>query len=75
MLPIPVAFGGAVSVSGFQIGLYDSCRRRFFYTHVVEIGGRRTATPYLLMHDAVRSVAKEIVSHVPSEPARSEVEP
>jgi superfamily I DNA/RNA helicase len=61
-LPIPVVIDGAVSVSGFQIGLYESCQRRFFYTHVLNVGGRRTPTPFLQLHDAVRSVFKEIVS-------------
>ncbi len=61
-LPIPIVIDGAVSVSGFQIGLYESCQRRFFYTHVLNVGGRRTPTPFLQLHDAVRAVFKEIVS-------------
>lgn len=61
-LPIPIEIDGAVSVSGFQIGLYASCQRRFFYTHVLNVGGRRTPTPFLQLHDAVRAVFKEIVS-------------
>ncbi len=60
--PIPIVIDGAVSVSGFQIGLYKSCQRRFFYTHVLNVGGRRTPTPFLQLHDAVRAVFKEIVS-------------
>ncbi|MBR0695342.1 UvrD-helicase domain-containing protein [Bradyrhizobium lablabi] len=60
--PIPIEIDGAISVSGFQIGLYKSCQRRFFYTHVLNVGGRRTLTPFLQLHDAVRAVIKEIVS-------------
>ncbi|MGY3404936.1 hypothetical protein ACVWZV_001049 [Bradyrhizobium sp. GM5.1] len=58
-LPIPIEIDGAVSVSAFQIGLYASCQRRFFYTHVLNVGGRRTPTPFLQLHDAVRAVFKE----------------
>nr|WP_249802359.1 MULTISPECIES: PD-(D/E)XK nuclease family protein [unclassified Bradyrhizobium] len=61
-MPIPIEIDGAVSVSAFQIGLYASCQRRFFYTHVLNVGGRRTPTPFLQLHDAVRAVFKEIVS-------------
>jgi hypothetical protein len=73
MEPVPIVVDGVVSVSGFQIGLYESCRRRFFYTHVVDIGGRRTPTAYTQMHDAVRVVSKEIVSRGPSVPGESEI--
>ena len=61
-LPIPIEIDGAVCVSGFQIGLYESCQRRFFYTHVLNVGGRRTATAFMQLHEAVRAVFKEIVS-------------
>ena len=60
--PIPIEIDGTLSVSGFQIGLYKSCQRRFFYTHVLNVGGRRTLTPFLQLHDAVRAVIKEIIS-------------
>lgn len=72
--PIPIAIDGAVSVSGFQIGLYESCQRRFFYTHVLNVGGRRTPTPFLQVHDSVRAVFKEVVSRGASAPSASEVE-
>jgi hypothetical protein len=60
-------------VSGFQIGLYESCQRRFLYTHVLNVGGRRTPTPFLQVHDAVRAVLKEIVSCGASAPSASQV--
>lgn len=47
--------------SAAQIGLYESCERRFFYTHILQIGGRRKSTPYMLMHDAVRTLFEEFV--------------
>jgi hypothetical protein len=39
----------------------DKCRRRFFYTHVLGIGGHRTETDYMRMHEAARSVVRAIV--------------
>jgi hypothetical protein len=45
-----------------QIALYESCPRRFFYTHVLQIGGRRTATAFMHLHEAVRSVVGTVVA-------------
>jgi len=73
MQPIPIVVDGVVSVSGFQIGLYESCQRRFLYTHVLNVGGRRTPTPFLQVHDSVRAVLKEIVSRGASAPGAAEV--
>ncbi|MEZ6140771.1 MAG: PD-(D/E)XK nuclease family protein [Zavarzinella sp.] len=39
-----------------QLALYQRCPRRFFYTHVLEIGGRRSETSFMKMHDAVQKV-------------------
>ncbi|WP_457998732.1 PD-(D/E)XK nuclease family protein [Klebsiella michiganensis] len=55
----------APSLSGAQISLYESCPRRFFYTHILQIGGRRTPTPFLKMHDAVRNVFQELANTAP----------
>jgi superfamily I DNA/RNA helicase len=52
---------GGLRFSGSQITLYDSCARRFFYTHVLQIGGRRTMTPFMHMHEAVRRVTEAII--------------
>ena len=45
-----------------QIALYESCPRRFFYTHVLQVGGRRTATAFMHLHEAVRSVAELVIA-------------
>lgn len=36
-----------------QISLFERCPRRFLYTHVLRLGGRRTETPFLKMHNVV----------------------
>lgn len=62
--PIPVAVDGALRFSAHQIALYESCARRFFYTHVLGIGGRRTMTAFMQMHEAVRTVTAAIIADV-----------
>ena len=60
-LPLQVAFSGPVSFNAKAISLYESCPRRFLYTHLLEIGGRRQATTFMKMHEAVRSVCQELI--------------
>lgn len=60
-LPIDWAVDGDLKLSGDQVSLYESCPRRFFYTHVLQIGGRRTPTPFSKMHDAVRNVFRDMI--------------
>ncbi|EPF4654373.1 UvrD-helicase domain-containing protein [Cronobacter sakazakii] len=64
-LPVDWVISGDLVLSGAQISLYESCPRRFFYTHILQIGGRRTPTPFLKMHDAVRNVFQELVNTAP----------
>lgn len=59
---IDFSIEGHCNFSAAQIGLYESCRRRFFYTHILKIGGRRKSTPFMLMHEAVRGLCEEFVS-------------
>jgi superfamily I DNA/RNA helicase/Zn-dependent peptidase ImmA (M78 family) len=58
---LDLAVHGVMRFSGEQIALYESCPRRFFYAHVLRIGGRRTESPYMRMHEAVRSVVRGVV--------------
>lgn len=59
---IPIRVTGEIVFSAAQIGLYEKCPRRFLYTHILQVGGRRKMSPYMLMHDAVRNVCQLIVS-------------
>jgi superfamily I DNA/RNA helicase len=61
--PIPLEIDGPVRLRDSQIAMLDKdkCRRRFFYTHVLGIGGHRTETDYMRMHEAARSVVRAIV--------------
>lgn len=61
--PIPLSIGGPIRLRDSQVTMLDKdkCKRRFFYTHVLGIGGRRTETDYMRMHEAARSVVRAIV--------------
>lgn len=60
---IPLDIDGPVHLRDSQIAMLDKdkCRRRFFYTHVLGIGGRRTESDYMRMHEAARTVVRAIV--------------
>lgn len=59
--PIDLVIETGLRFPGYAIGLYQSCERRFFYTHLLQVGGKRTQTPFMLMHDAVRKACAEVV--------------
>lgn len=58
---IELRIDGGLSFKGEQISLYEACPRRFFYTHVLQVGGRRTMTAFMQMHEAVRSIFKAVI--------------
>lgn len=49
-VPLPVVFSGPVSFSAQAAALYESCPRRFLYTHLLQVGG--AATGHRLHEDA-----------------------
>ena len=59
---IELIVDGRLRFGASQIALYESCPRRFFYTHVLQVGGRRTATAFMHLHEAVRVVIDRVVS-------------
>lgn len=59
---IDLVIDGRLSFGTSQIALYESCPRRFFYTHVLQVGGRRAATSFMRMHEAVRSIVDVIIA-------------
>jgi superfamily I DNA/RNA helicase len=58
---INLVVNGGLNFHGEQMVLYEKCPRRFFYTHLLQIGGRRTSTPFMQMHEAVRKVFKDVI--------------
>ena len=55
-LPVSLTIEAGMTLTDFQLALYQRCPRRFFYTHVLGIGGRRSETAFMKMHDAVQRV-------------------
>ena len=58
---VKLAIKGGMSFRGPQISLYESCPRRFFYTHILQIEGRRMASAFMRMHEAVRTVFQAVI--------------
>ncbi|WP_438481202.1 ATP-dependent DNA helicase [Oleiharenicola lentus] len=64
--PIQLEIEGNLRFEDRQISQFEICPRRFFYTHILRVGGRRTTTPFLKMHEAVRAVVGDMVKEGPS---------
>lgn len=58
--PVNLTIEGSFTFSDHQLRLYQRCPRRFLYTHVIEVGGRRTETAFMKLHVAVRKVVDSI---------------
>jgi superfamily I DNA/RNA helicase len=59
--PVAIEAEDGLSFAVTQMSLFESCPRRFFYTHVLRTGGRRVTTPFMRMHEAVQSVTRQLV--------------
>ncbi|WP_407792376.1 UvrD-helicase domain-containing protein [Pigmentiphaga litoralis] len=60
--PIPLVFFGTPRFSSEAVSLYESCERRFLYTHLLQVGGRRRMSAFMLMHEAIREVYRKVVA-------------
>lgn len=60
--PIPVIFSGTPRFSSEAVALHESCGRRFLYTHLLQVGGRRRMSAFMLMHEAIREVYRKVVA-------------
>lgn len=60
---VALTITGPILLRDSQISMLDKdkCRRRFFYTHILGIGGRRTESDFMRMHEAARTVVRTIV--------------
>jgi len=59
---VPLVIEGGLRFTGPQIALYERCPRRFFYAHILRTGRRRTATAFMQMHEAVRTVFQAVIA-------------
>ncbi|RFP10381.1 ImmA/IrrE family metallo-endopeptidase [Duganella sp. BJB488] len=57
-----------------QINLFERCPRRFLYTHVLKLGGRRTETAFMKMHNVVGDVFNWLkTAHEMTAPSEAEL--
>lgn len=47
---------GDLEITDSQLSSFDRCPRRFFYSHVLELGGKRIESPFVQMHSVVYDV-------------------
>lgn len=58
-----------------QVNLFDRCPRRFLYTHVLKLGGRRTETAFMKMHNVVSDVFEWLKAvHETTTPSEAELD-
>jgi superfamily I DNA/RNA helicase/Zn-dependent peptidase ImmA (M78 family) len=60
--PIPIIFSGTPRFSSDAVALYESCARRFLYTHLLQLGGRRRMSAFMQMHEAIREVYRAVIA-------------
>ncbi len=70
--PLPIRIGPPIRITTAQLHLYSRCRRRYLYTHVLSVGGKRTSTTITSMHDIVRSVIDDVAGRQPTSVSASE---
>ncbi|MEX2170732.1 MAG: UvrD-helicase domain-containing protein [Pirellulales bacterium] len=73
-LPVPIKIVGAFAFSDYQLALYERCPRRFLYTHVLEVGGRRTESAFMKLHVAVQHVVDGLSQQLDTQPSLAEIE-
>jgi DNA helicase-2/ATP-dependent DNA helicase PcrA len=57
-----------------QFNLFERCPRRFLYTHVMKLGGRRTETAFMKMHNVVGDVFDWLkTAHAMTSPSEAEL--
>lgn len=72
--PLPIELEGPFSFTDYQLALYERCPRRFLYTHVLDIGGRRSETAFMKLHVAVQEVVDLLTQRSGAMPSFDEIE-
>lgn len=55
-VPLSITRQGRPQWTDIQVNLFERCPRRFLYTHVLRLGGRRAETAFMKMHNVVSDV-------------------
>lgn len=70
---IKLEVDGIARISPSELATYEKCPRRFFFAHVLQVGGRRAESPLMRMHNAVQGVVDELTSRLNDEPSEAEL--
>ena len=71
---VDVAFEGPITFEDTRLGTHGSCPRRFYYSHLLGVGGKRVETTFMKMHEAVQRVVDWVVSKSPEQVDPAEVD-
>jgi hypothetical protein len=71
---VQLTIEGRFVLSEHQLALYQRCPRRFFYTHILGVGGRRNETAFMQLHVAVQKLVDATSSVVGRGPSLEELE-
>ena len=63
---VDLAFEGDIAFADTKLASHASCPRRFYYTHLLGVGGKRVETTFMKMHDAVQMVVDWVVTKEPN---------
>jgi superfamily I DNA/RNA helicase/Zn-dependent peptidase ImmA (M78 family) len=73
--PIAITFGPDWILSDRRLELYQKCPRRFFYTHVLGLGGARKATAFARTHDCLYELIRWMSqARLEGDPAEADAE-
>lgn len=64
---------GVARISPSQLATFDKCPRRFFFAHVLQVGGRRLESAPMRMHNAVQAVVDELTARPDDTPDETEM--
>jgi superfamily I DNA/RNA helicase len=64
--PLAVQFVAPFAVSLTQFEQYGRCPRRFLYTHVLEVGGKRRSNRFTAMHEVVQKTIDRLMADGPA---------
>ncbi len=64
---------GVARMSPSQLATFDKCPRRFFFAHVLQVGGRRWESAPMRMHNAVQAVVDELTARPDGTPDETEM--
>lgn len=62
---VAISYDGEVSFAATRLATHASCARRFYYSHLLGVGGKRAETTFMKMHAAVQAVVDWVVTKEP----------